>query len=433
MDQTTVEGQPDEMATSNSAASYSESTNSTNDNAPINQALGPLIDEFKLLRESVDTVHKDYADLKKTIFKQKDELKYELVDKIDRNTAQMTEISSENKALRKENVELKNRLDRIEQNQLQNNVIITGIPEGPYEPYSTTKLRVQEMIATTIDSGDADSDLMKAKSINITSCTRIGKFRTNFARPITVTFSTRDDKESFLACKWKLPAGVFANEELPLHIKKRRDRLMPIYKLAKSLPQYREKCRLHQDKLIINGSSYRIEDIPNLPTDLAAYKAVEKANETHLVFAGEWSPYSNFHSSPFIVNGQRFHSGEQWVQYQKALLFGDSYTANQILQCDTPLECKRLSYNINGVDRDKWLNEGYEICLDGIRAKFSQNPPLLSMLRTTSPKILAEATTDRLWGTGVKLRDTQALNTEKWSGPGWLSRMLISIREDNNF
>ena len=52
------------------------------------------------------------------------------------------------------------------------------------------------------------------------------------------------------------------------------------------------------------------------------------------------------------------------------------------------------------------------------------------MLRTTFPKILAEASTDRLWGTGIKLNDTHALDTEKWSGPGWLSKMLLSIRED---
>ena len=263
--------------------------------------------------------------------------------------------------------------------------------------------RVQEMIAVTIDSGDADADLDKAKGIEITSCTRLGRFRHNTARPISVTFSTRDDKESFLSCKRKLPTGIFANEELPPHIKRRRDHLIPIYRLAKSIPHYRDKCKLINDKLIINGNSYHIEDISKLPEDLAAYKVAEKSNDTHLVFVGELCPYSNFHHSPFVVNGQRFHSSEQWVQYQKALTFGDSFTTNQILQCETPLECKRLSYNINGVDKEKWINVGYKLCFDGIREKFLQNPPLLSMLKTRSPKILVEATTDQLWGTGIKL------------------------------
>ena len=45
---------------------------------------------------------------------------------------------------------------------------------------------------------------------------------------------------------------------------------MPIYRLAKSIPHYRNKSRLINDKLVINGKPYQIEDIANLPTDLAA-------------------------------------------------------------------------------------------------------------------------------------------------------------------
>ena len=75
-------------------------------------------------------------------------------------------------------------------------------------------------------------------------------------------------------------------------------------------------------------------------------------------------------------------------------MFGDSFTANQILQTETPMECKRLSYKINGVDNERWRNEGYEICYDGVREKFLQNATLLTLLQLTSPKILAEATTD---------------------------------------
>ena len=144
-----------------------------------------------------------------------------MVNKIDSNTSQLIEASLENKILHKENEHLKTRLDYIEQNQLSNNIIIMGIPEGPYEQYSITKLRVQEMIAGTIDSEDAEADLEMAKGIEITSCSRVGKFRHNSARPISVTFSTRDDKESFLSCKKKLPEGIFANEEFPIHIKRK--------------------------------------------------------------------------------------------------------------------------------------------------------------------------------------------------------------------
>ena len=186
------------------------------------------------------------------------------------------------------------------------------------------KLWVHEMIATNIQFSNYDEDLEMAKRIEITSCNRVGKFRHNFLRPISVTFAKRDDKEEFLPNKRQLPSGIFANEEYLLHIKRNPDHLRPILWLTKTLAQYREKSKLVQDCLVINGTSYKVDDIPNLPADLAAFKAAEKSNDTHTAFAGDLSPYSNLHVSPFIINGQKFHGSEQWIQYQKALTFGDS-------------------------------------------------------------------------------------------------------------
>ena len=142
---TNLESNPNSPTMSNQETPHNNpGLDSIEENTTIKQALGPLINEFRLLRESVETVHQDYADLKQTISKQKDDIKQDLTDKIEKNTTQLIEINKENKVLRKENNELKSRLDRIEQSHLSNNVIITGIPEGPHEQYSITKLRVQE-------------------------------------------------------------------------------------------------------------------------------------------------------------------------------------------------------------------------------------------------------------------------------------------------
>ena len=174
--------------------------------------------EFKLLKELVDTVHADYVDLKQTISKQKDDLQQELVSKIDNNSKQLAAVAQENRNLWKENSELKSRLDKLEQDHLINNVMITGIQEGPSEQYSTTKLRVQEMIAETIKSGNAAHDLETAKAIDIVSCKCVGNYRHNYPRSISITFAKRDDKESFLSNKSQLLADIFANEEYPLHV-----------------------------------------------------------------------------------------------------------------------------------------------------------------------------------------------------------------------
>ena len=82
------------------------------------------------------------------------------------------------------------------------------------------------------------------------------------------------------------------------------------------------------------------------------------------------------------------------------------------------------------MDNRKWLEEGYTICLEGVKAKFTQNPDLMNMLRTTIPKLLAEMTTDQTWGTGIHLHNLDALDHTKWQSHGWLSSILISIRDE---
>ena len=125
----------------------------------------------------------------------------------------------------------------------------------------------------------------------------------------------------------------------------------------------------------------------------------------------------------------RFHSLEQWIQYQKCLLSGNSYTANLILQCNDPLEAKRLGYRVKVFDIDRWKEVGYNVCYTRIKEKFIQNLLLMNMLKTTSPKLLAVASNDRLWSTGIPLRDHNALKTSKWYGNGCLSDMLLKIQE----
>ena len=49
----------------------------------------------------------------------------------------------------------------------------------------------------------------------------------------------------------------------------------------------------------------------------------------------------------------------------------------------------------------------------------------------TQPNTLAEASTDKTWGTGISIRDKDALNTSRWENEGWLSRILMKIRDDN--
>ena len=130
------------------------------------------------------------------------------------------------------------------------------------------------------------------------------------------------------------------NNEFPPHIKRNHDRLQHILKLAKNHPYYKDKSKLEGDSLITNGVRYTVNDIAKLPKELAAFQAAQKRDDQYLAFHGEWSPFSNFHNSLFIIDGKLYHSSEQWIQEQKAVFFNDAATATQILKSNTPLECK---------------------------------------------------------------------------------------------
>ena len=287
-----------------------------------------------------------------------------------------------------------------------------------------------DTILTSLSSLQIEEATRIVKNVEITNCKHIGRYKIGRSRPISVTFHKKDDKQRLLENKWNLPMGVYVNEEFPFEIKRNRDTLRPILKLAKSLPDYRDKSKLVEDRLIINGTIYTVHNLHQLRNELAPYKATQKVNDTTISFSGELSPWSNLHRSPFEMNGIKFTTAEQWIQYTKSILFGDTSTSDQILNSENAMEAKWLGYKIHGYDPKIWHEKGYSLCLPGIKAKFNQNPTLLKMLKTTSPKLLVESTIDKIWGTGVPLKENDALNREKWYNSGWLSSMLMDIRDN---
>ena len=127
--------------------------------------------------------------------------------------------TEENRKLRRENSELKERLNMIELSQLRNNVIISRMPEQPWESYSTTKECVYDSIASAMGGEDLTETKKEACKIKITCCSRTGTYQLNRLRPTSVTFQCHDDKQKLLESKRNLPKGIYFNEEFPPHIK----------------------------------------------------------------------------------------------------------------------------------------------------------------------------------------------------------------------
>ena len=112
------------------------------------------------------------------------------------------------------------RIQRIESQQLSNNVIISRIAEAPLEGYEATKQQVHDTVAASMGDASDVTCQERAKEVKITCCSRVGRFRPNHGHPISVTFHKKDNREMLLSGKKKLPAEIYVNEEYPIDVQK---------------------------------------------------------------------------------------------------------------------------------------------------------------------------------------------------------------------
>ena len=132
--------------------------------------------------------------------------------------------------------------------------------------------------------------------------------------------------------------------------------------MAKLNPEYKGKCKLEGGNLIILGRSYNERNLHELPSNLNPHDAASRYSPDTVGFFGELSPLSNFHKSEFTHGGITYHSAEQWIQRQKALLFNNTLIADGMLKEPTSLGCKNLS---------KLITNSSEVEREGKGAMFS--------------------------------------------------------------
>ena len=140
---------------------------------------------------------------------------------------------------------------------------------------------------------------------------------------------------------------------------------------------------------------------------------------------------SNWFLSEFTVGGITFSSMEQYMMYEKAVLFKDQTTAEKILQTDDVAQIKALGRTVQNFDDKVWTKEREGIVYNGASEKFRQNPELSEKLEKTGEEIIAEcAVKDRIWGIGLSMKDEDRFIIDKWRGRNLLGRILMRVRED---
>lgn len=174
-------------------------------------------------------------------------------------------------------------------------------------------------------------------------------------------------------------------------------------------------------------------------------------------------PGSQWHPSRFVYKDRIFVSGEQFMMYNKAMLFKDTAMAQRILTCDDLTASmkhliqqfqngqitrqdiiqhhldtwnsiqkiiKDYGRHVQGFNLDAWEQKNTSIIGVGNREKFGQNPDLLQWLLNTGDKTLVEAAHyDKIYGIGIGTDDPRRWYPELWQGHNLLGQALMQTRE----
>ena len=372
------------------------------------------------LREDIKKLHEDVTDIKNqtaNITAEFDDLKKDI-----------SEIKNENEELKAENEKLKTSMNLMKYELGAQSTRITQQENYSRRDnliFDNVKLeKAENCLGKIIDILDKQMNIDNAADIKIDSCHQLpGKD----PKPIICSFNWYQDRQRVWNSRQKLKnSSIGVREDFCPDTMKARGILYPIMKLARSQNCY---AALNVDKLIINDRTYTINTLDQLPANLDTASLGTKKYGTVTAFFTRNSPLSNFYPCDISVFGQSYHSLEQCFQHQKALHMQKPREAMRIMHAKLPSECKWIGDNIKVTD-DNWVAASKDIMYKASKAKFNQNLRVRNFLTSTGDSVLAEASRDVFWGTGLKLDDPTNGERDKWQGNNWLGTTLMRVRQD---
>lgn len=147
-------------------------------------------------------------------------------------------------------------------------------------------------------------------------------------------------------------------------------------------------------------------------------------------FWGSHHPFSQWHPVGFTIDDIDFNCAEQYMMYQKALLFKNEDIAEKILATDVPGKQKALGRKVKGFDAEIWEDNREQIVFDANLAKFSQHENLKKFILGTAGKWIVEASpVDSIWGIGLSVNDPKAQDPKQWQGLNLLGEALMKVRD----
>jgi len=116
---------------------------------------------------------------------------------------------------------------------------------------------------------------------------------------------------------------------------------------------------------------------------------------------------------------------------QKALLFGDSRTAELIMDTNCPKQQKKLGRTVSNLNQTIWDRYSIAILRQGNYCKIDQNTLILNKLHATINTTMVEVSPhDYTWGIGFRESDSRSQQRDTWLGQNKLGQILTELRDD---
>lgn len=164
--------------------------------------------------------------------------------------------------------------------------------------------------------------------------------------------------------------------------------------------------------------------------DICSYQP-NLLSESYYYFWETKHPFSQWHKCKFEIDNKIFTSAEQYMMYEKAMLFSDFESAEKILNTNNVREQKQLGRLVKNFDNELWKLNAPNIVYNGNKEKFRQNNGFLNLLLSTKGQTIVEASPDdNIWGIGLTKDQEESKSIFTWKGTNWLGIVLTELREE---
>lgn len=305
------------------------------------------------------------------------------------------------------------------------NLIITGLQED-------TQMSMSDLVIKFLESK------LNLKNIEFKSATRIGpapEDQQSFIRPILLNFGginhrNRVWRKRHFDADEQNDQRVRVQADLPRELKEGIQMLYLVAKAASNFEQF-HSAKVFNYQLEIDEKRYLPSQLEDLPYEIRPSTLSTPRSELTLAFFSKRSILLNHNPAEFIVDDQKYFNVEHYLAVKRAAF---SKQPSMIRKAATARDPKQAKYVLNALrdDRpDEWYADIESVLLEGLRAKFSQNPALATFLIETNNLLIGEASKDERWGIGMTLSNPEVLNSSLWNPEGnLLGVSLMKIRAE---